>query len=490
MRILLIISLFFVAQINAQVDLGLEYQRNVECIRLTDFDNFLLSNSSFLLTKSKGFYRLAYGLEIQEALMGQFGGFYVFGLTSDIDFTLNKAPILLNLNGFIGGGGGAGAPDGSGLAYRYAIGLKGQLSRNFNLLARYSTYDLPTGSIAGSQVQLGFSYGFKSIFNGEFNNTRIAKQSVSIQSLFIDLDAYDSELLDENYRSKFISVEYASYFTRNLEGLIRLQAAISSKVDGFMGYYSGLSYTAFKHKYFALKFSSLIGSCGGGAMNTSGGFAYLLETGIDLNLSNKTISLSKGYNASYAGTFSSNYLQLGLKYHFESNLRLGAYGKKVDSYDGFKQKYIGVKTGIQVHQAPNALDRNSLIYENMTLMYFSLTHQIHNKIEMLGETRWAMGGDYGAYAEGIIGFSTPIINFNKFTLSTPIQMVVAGGGGIDVGKGFGIQLNLSADYHFAKSSSLSFSFGKLNFIDGNYTPLSFNINIKQNLFFYTSKTKI
>ena len=36
------------------------------------------------------------------------------------------------------------------------------------------------------------------------------------------------------------------------------------------------------------------------------------------------------------------------------------------------------------------------------------------------------------YAEGIIGFSIPIINFNKFTLSTPIQMVVAGGGGIDV----------------------------------------------------------
>ena len=52
-------------------------------------------------------------------------------------------------------------------------------------------------------------------------------------------------------------------------------------------------------------------------MNTSGGFAYLLETGIDLNLSNKIVSISKGHNASYASTFSANYLQLGLKYHFE-----------------------------------------------------------------------------------------------------------------------------------------------------------------------------
>ena len=484
MRILLISCLFF-TQINAQTGLGLEYQRNVECITLTDFEDLLLSNSSFLLTKPKGFYRLAYGLEIQEAISGQFGGFYVFGLTSEIDFKLKKIPVSINLNGFIGGGGGASAPDGSGLAHRYAIGLKGHFSQNFNLLARYSTYDLPTGSISGSQVQFGFSYGYKSVFNTDINNVRIAKQSLSIQSLFIDLDTYDSKRLDENYRSKFISVEYATYFTENLEGLIRLQAAISSQIDGFMAYYSGLSYTVFNHKYFALKFSSLIGSCGGGAMNTSGGFAYLLETGIDLNLSNKTISLSNGYNASYAGTFSANYLQLGLKYHFESNLRLGTYGKKVDSYDGFKQKYIGVKTGIQFHQAPNALDRNSLIYENMTLMYFSLAHSIHDKIDILGETRWAMGGDYGAYAEGIIGFLIPIINFNKFTLSTPIQMVVAGGGGIDVGKGFGIQLNLSAEYHFAKSRSLSFSVGKLNFINANYSPLSFNINIKQNLFLFS-----
>ena len=96
-----------------------------------------------------------------------------------------------------------------------------------------------------------------------------------------------------------------------------------------------------------------------------------------------------------------------------------------------------------------------------------------------------MGGNYGAYAEGIIGFSTPIINFNKFTMTAPIQMVIAGGGGVDVGKGIGLQFNLSVDYHFAKTSSLSFSVGKLNFIDGNYAPISFNINFKQNLFFYS-----
>ena len=156
------------------------------------------------------------------------------------------------------------------------------VNQNFNLLARYSTYDLPTGSIRGSQVQLGFSYGFNSVFNNELNHSRIVKQSVSLQNIIVDLDNYDSNRIDVNYRSKFIGVEYATHFKENLEGLIRLQAAISSQIDGFMAYYSGLSYTLLNHKYFALKFSSLIGSCGGGSMNTSGGLAYLLETGIDI----------------------------------------------------------------------------------------------------------------------------------------------------------------------------------------------------------------
>ena len=123
MRILLVISCLFLTQINAQTSLGLEYQRNIERIRLTDFEDLTLGNSSFLLTKSKGFYRLAHGLEIQEAISGQFGGFYVFGLTSDIDFNLNKFQVSLNLYGFIGGGGCASFADGSGLAYRYAIGI-------------------------------------------------------------------------------------------------------------------------------------------------------------------------------------------------------------------------------------------------------------------------------------------------------------------------------------------------------------------------------
>jgi|GEM_PF-445729 len=486
MRIGFLSVLFFAIVLSAkgQNSLGLEYQRNIECVRLGDYEDLVLSNSSYLLTKSKGAYRFAYGLEIQEAIKGAFGGLYVFGLTTDLDYRIKKLPLSLNINGFVGGGGGAGAPDGSGLAYRYAIGMKGHVNPNFNVLARYSNYNFPTGSIGGNQVQLGFSYGFESVFNRNLNSSRIAKQSVSMQGLFMNLDEHDSGRLSADYRSKFISVEYATYLNDRIEGLIRLQAAISSQIDGFMAYYSGLSYSLIKSRHFAWKLSSLLGSCGGGDMNTSGGLSYLLETGIDITSSNKTLSISRGYNASSAGSFSANYFQIGLKYHFESTFRLGSKGKEIESVEGFKRSHIGVKAGLEVHKAPNAMDGNGLWYEDMTLMHFGLAYPIHKKLDLLGETRWAMGGDYGAYAEGVIGLSTPILSSKKLSLNLPVQMVVAGGGGIDVGKGVGVQLNLSADYLLSETGLISFSIGKLSMIDGNYKPLSFNIGYRQNLFFY------
>ena len=219
-------------------------------------------------------------------------------------------------------------------------------------------------------------------------------------------------------------------------------------------------------------------------MKTSGGLAYLLETGFDLTSSNKTLSVSRGYNASYAGDFSANYIQLGLKYHFNSTLRLGAKGKQIGSVEGFKRTRLGVKAGLEVHKAPNALDYNGLWYQDMSLMHFGLSYPIAKNIDLLGETRWAMGGDYGAYAEGIIGLSTSIFTYKKLRFNLPVQMVVAGGGGIDVGKGIGVQLNLATDYLISETASISLSAGKLTMINGNYNPLSFYIGYRQNLFFY------
>ncbi len=164
-------------------------------------------------------------------------------------------------------------------------------------------------------------------------------------------------------------------------------------------------------------------------------------------------------------------------------------GRPIRSIDEFTASRLNISTGITLHKAPLAIDKNERFYEDMTLMYFSISYPIHPAVELLGETRWAMGGDYGAYAEGIFGCSPRLFTHNQIDLSLPIQLVVAGGGGIDVGEGIGVQWSASLRYSYAKFASIALSLGKLKMIDGSYDPLSFQISFQQGLTFFKKHTK-
>ena len=468
----------------AQKSLGLEYQRTFETLMLEDYEDYLFSNSAFLITQDFGQHHYAYGLEIQEALKGEFGGLFVFGLCAEYDYKLAHFPISFNVNTFIGGGGGAGAPDGSGLAYRYALGLKAHLSPHFNLLARYSTYDFPTGSIGGKQVQFGFSYGMSPVFNTNLKDSRTLKQSFAVQVLSMDLDQADSGRLINTYKAKLISVEYGYHLSRKLRGLIRLQAVISDQLDGYMAYYSGLSYSVLNINKFSFNLSALMGSSGGGAMKTSGGLGALIEYGLSYTSGNKALRISKGLSTSFKGNLSAYYTQLGFIYNFESTALLGAKGSVIKNEKHYKLSKFVVESGIEFHLAPDDVDYLGLNYTDMTLMTFGIRCPIRTRLELLGQTRWALGGGYGAYAEGIIGLSTVLLKRDKFSIQLPIHMIVAGGSGIDVGKGVGFQINIEGKYAISKTSYISCSAGKMNMIKGNYDPISFNIGLKQDLFFY------
>ena len=480
---------FLLSEIHAQTNLGLEYQRTFEKMNLEDFDDVTLGNSAFLLTKQVNQHRFAYGMEIQEALFGEFGGLYVFGCVGEFDYKPKGFPITIHSNLFLGGGGGAGAPDGSGLAYRYALGFKKAIYSNMHLLARYSNYNFPTGKLRGEQIQLGFTYGLPSVFNQPLSQSRYSKQGFSVQGFLMNLDKDDAQRISSAYPTTLLAVEYTFGLYKSLDALLRLQAAVSPKIDGFMAYYSGLSSTLFRYRNIKWKLNGLIGSCGGGGVNTSGGLAYAIESGIEYSGSTKSYMLYRGYNQSNTGKFSADYYQLGIKYNFESTLLFATKGRPIRSVDEFTASQLNVSTGITLHKAPHAIDKNERFYEDMILMYFAISYPIHPAVELLGETRWAMGGDYGAYAEGIFGCSPKLFTHNQIDLSLPIQLVVAGGGGIDVGKGIGVQWNASLRYSYAKFASIALSLGKLKMIDGSYDPLSFQISFQQGLTFFKKHTK-
>lgn len=475
----IIIVLFFLGVKDSfgQNSVGYELQRTFEKVGMSDYKDFVLGNSSFLLTHHKGSYKCAYGLEIQEALLGQFGGLYVFGLMTELDYKLRRLPMILSVNSFVGGGGGAGAPDGSGLTYRYGGGLKFTLNPNFKFLLKYSYYNFPTGTIAGDQFQWGFSYGVYPADYQNSNSVWMANQSFSIQSTLMMLDSKDAMALKTVYRAKLLGVEYATRYNKRFRGLFRLQAAVSTKIDGFMAYYTGVSTDFLNSKNIVWNAKTLIGSCGGGGMNTSGGLAYILETGLDIKFSRHAINISRGFNTSHNGSFLAHYFQIGYKHYFESSFLIGTPAQYEKNKDELKATFLGLRTGLNIHMAPKTVDKNGLLYKDMTLMYFGLSYPIHSRFDVLGETRWAMGGDYGAYAEGVFGLSYHLSTFKKIDIQLPIQIVIAGGGGIDVGKGIGTQVNLRIDYPYSDYTNLSLSFGKLDMYEGNYDPFSIHFSV-------------
>jgi len=251
-----------------------------------------------------------------------------------------------------------------------------------------------------------------------------------------------------------------------------------------MGYYSGLSYSLLRVKDFSFNLSALIGSSGGGSMRTYGGLGSILEYGLAYTSGSKTLSINKGINSSLEGGFSSYYTQLGIVYNFESTAILGSKGNVIVSQEDYKMTKIGVDTWFELHLAPEGVDYGSLLYEDMTLMCFGIRRPINDRFEILGQTRWALGGGYGAYAEGIIGLSTVLLNYYKLNIKLPIQMIVAGGAGIDVGKGLGYQINIEGVYPLTKTFKISCSIGKMHMIKGNYNPLSFSLGLQKSLFFF------
>lgn len=462
---------------KSQNPIGLEYQTSFESISLNNYDDLLLRNSSFLLTTNRKLYKIGYGLEIQESLLGEFGGLYVFGISTDLDLKLDDdSPIYLNFNGFLGGGGGASAPDGSGLCYRYSCGFKKVINSKSNISLRYSNLNFPNGEISGRQFQLGFTYLIDSIFNNNLKKSNSLIELISFHTILMNIDDIDAHRLNDDYLSKLIGVQYQVAINEQVDILVRLQAAISKNIDGFMSYYSGLSYNLFDFNKLSLKFNGLIGSCGGGSMQSSGGLSYQLEGSLEYPINKLNLSLSSGYSDSYNGPFNAYYFQIGLGRCINNRSQ---FDKNVLLQDNSISRF-NIFSGIELRNAPDKKDYNNNQYTEMGLMLFGFVYP-YRSTDIILETKWAMLGSYGAYAEASFGLSNNIIDSRKFTLLIPIQIVIAGGGGIDVGSGFGFQSNLIFKYKISKQLSVFNSIGKINMYKGNYDPFIYNFGISQSI---------
>ena len=89
---------------------------------------------------------------------------------------------------------------------------------------------------------------------------------------------------------------------------------------------------------------------------------------------------------------------------------------KHKSKEEFQISKLTIKFGLVTRIAPIGTSYNGKEYIDMALLNFAIYYPI-TYLELLAETRWAAFGDYGAYAEGLIGLSIPLIKYKNISIS-------------------------------------------------------------------------
>ena len=93
------------------------------------------------------------GLEMQSAVLGNYGGFYAFGFTGGV-YQQIASNLHIHLGASLASGGGAGAPDGDGLMYRGFAGIVHK-SKLGMLEVGFHQINFPSGMITSNHAAFG-----------------------------------------------------------------------------------------------------------------------------------------------------------------------------------------------------------------------------------------------------------------------------------------------------------------------------------------------
>ena len=402
-----------------------------------------------LLVEKRYFY---YGGSVYSAVNGKRGGFFTGGIIGGIKINLNK--IIFDSNVFIGGGGGGSAPQGSGLMIKTDSGFYLPL-KNYQVGISYNYIKFKDG-LSSSQIAYNLKYLFKDLifFSPTFHSKNANIENIKL-AFFIKNYFPKSKTTLNTTQKQFgvIGVEISKSYP-NFNLLLQTAGAFKGESDGYAEYLIGLSK---KIKNFETKF--LIGSAGGGRVNTKSGLIYQIETSCFL----KNIFLSGGYTIS-DGSFKGYFLKGGIY----KNLNLITYGKKYLKF--YPQKFT-IKIYNESYMPSSSIRKNRNSQRLDTLNIDILT-TIKNNLLFLTNAGAAYNGKSGGYAIGMIG-----LEYNKNNFFINSSLGAAGGGNVAVGNGL---ISKSQIGFFKKSFFISL--GYIKALRGKLNTFTISIGTKFNFY--------
>ena len=387
----------------------------------------------FLIHKEQENLDLAFGLETQSAVFGDYGGFYVFGLHGRTGIELPMVYLWSGLT--LATGGGAGAPDGDGLMYRIQAQAEVPVSKSLRLGLGYSFLDFPSGDIASSHISFGLHYTMPYSWNPQ-QSLRLYNGSIAILGGVFVFDDIDASRIDESGYSIYNGVRFTQSVSTTLDLDIQLGASAIGATDGFMDYKAGFTIIPFSGSIQPLLRGQL-GSGGGGGVHTGGGISTLVGAGLRMY---DRIELTANYWDALHTEMGAPFVEVAYRMPFESNFAfLGTKKYQIADKLNLNPQQLVLVIGNRTNLA-QGFDRNGLEYKPMSSIFLGAKIPVNEKLYAAGETLWAATGGYGAYAEGMFGVYYSLREEAAYALGMNASVVAAGGGGIDVGRGTAIAL--------------------------------------------------
>lgn len=359
---------------------------------------------------------ISIGMRINNALIGERGGYYTYGYQAGLKMPLTPH-LSLNPALMFTAGGGAEMNDGSGGFGTVASTLDYTSgSHTFGLGAQYSY--ISTGVIQGSSIfaryvlEQPLSKPFKRPVHGQaFINTVYSPYN------------------EHNRGTAFIGVGGRSFTGLNYSA-IHLNAAVSD-LGGYMEVFGGYGFYRSVGPVRLLAELNL-GTGGGGRAPAGGGALWGGQAELQVGKTNY-FGLSAGILSSIGEPFYYSFVsfRLGTQLTFQTDAYQDPHSRPIR---------LKIENSIRTYLGASGFSNIGSSFE----LY------AHGAWSLLGETYWAFTDGRGAYAEGLFGLRR---NFGAFY--TEAQVGAGAGGGINLWGGAGLafintgyRINLSANDQF------------------------------------------
>lgn len=437
------------------------------------------------------------GLGIYGAVSGIRGGFFTLGINAGIKKFITDN-LYTDFGFHYGGGGGKSAPDGGGIFAQPHVNL-GYQFKNFGINAGWSYVNFfDGGEIKSHQLNLGveiplnYNYSNFKAYENEYAFESLKSSGWNIPSVKTSLLLHFNNLAikgsDQNQNVQLLGrntirlagFELANYFSKNWFGFVKVDGAYDGIKAGYMDVFLGAGY----HYAFNKNRTNILGKFGagaggGGGVDSKGGFLLYPDISIEQRLFKDTfIAINKGYVMSPDQHFYTSSFGVGLKYYLERN------GIIDDEKTFSSGKFKGLEV-ITKHDIYFDAKRDVQPTEDLHQISLQINLNLNKNIYVAGQTSFAIFGNAGAYAEGIVGLgvkTTPFFN-NKTTVFLQGLAGAAGGGDISTGEGLIVKPSIGFNYELTNTLNFRTAVGYVKAIGGSLSSPLFNFGISYTISF-------